>query len=270
MKRALTASVLGILLWAVIKLAPPWAFFAIGAVFVLLAAWECYAMLDALETRPFKLLGLAAVLAVYWSFTRVPPVFSPVVPILGATALATIASMWRRTDPQAMFGASWSTLFPVIFVGLGLAYMAGLRAVPGELGEDLSLLALVCVTFSDTAAYYVGSRLGRHRMAPYLSPRKSWEGALGGMAASVGGALLAHVWFYQRLALPHAVAIGALLGAAGILGDLSESMWKRASGLKDSSRLLPGHGGVLDRVDGLLFAGPVLYYYFGIFLESRP
>jgi len=270
MKRPATAAVLGILLWAVIKLAPPWAFFAIGAVFVLLGAGECYGMLDGLGTRPFKVLGLASVLAVYWTFTGVAPVYSAVIPILGATALATIASMWNRPDPQAMLGASWSTLFPVIFVGLGLAYMAGLRAVPGELGEDLTLLAFVCVTFSDTAAYYVGSRLGRHRMAPNLSPKKSWEGALGGMIASVGGALLAHVWFYQRLAPFHAVAIGALLGAAGILGDLSESMWKRASGVKDSSRLLPGHGGVLDRVDGLLFAGPVLYYYYRIFLESRP
>jgi phosphatidate cytidylyltransferase len=100
-----------------------------------------------------------------------------------------------------------------------------------------------------------------------LSPKKTWEGALGGVAASVGGALLAHVWFYQRLPIPHAIVLGILLGVAGILGDLAESMVKRAAGVKDSARTLPGHGGFLDRTDSLLFSAPVLYYYSMRFLD---
>ena len=105
-------------------------------------------------------------------------------------------------------------------------------------------------------------------MAPRLSPNKSWEGAIGGLAAAIGGGLLAHFWFFQRLPLVHAVVLGLLLGSAGIVGDLVESMIKRAAGAKDSSRLLPGHGGIMDRLDSLMFASPVLYYYYLVVLEG--
>jgi phosphatidate cytidylyltransferase len=105
-------------------------------------------------------------------------------------------------------------------------------------------------------------------MAPVVSPKKTWEGAAGGVLGSVAGALVAHAWFFNRLPVGHAVALGVLLCGAGILGDLAESMLKRAAGVKDSSALLPGHGGVLDRVDSLLVAAPVLYYYWGVFLAG--
>jgi phosphatidate cytidylyltransferase len=130
------------------------------------------------------------------------------------------------------------------------------------------MLLFICVIFGDTTAYYVGTAFGRRRMAPELSPRKSWEGAAGAVVGSTAGALIAHFWFYQKLPLAHALAIGILLGAAGVLGDLAESMIKRACGVKDSSGLLPGHGGVLDRIDGLLFAAPALYLYLNLFLRG--
>jgi phosphatidate cytidylyltransferase len=139
-----------------------------------------------------------------------------------------------------------------------------------ERGRDLLILLLVCTAFADTAAYYFGSAFGRKRLAPAVSPGKSWEGVFGGLAASVFGGLLAHFWFYRGLPIVHAVALGILLGASGILGDLAESMIKRAAGAKDSSGLLPGHGGLLDRADSLLFSGPVLYYYYRVFLEGAP
>jgi phosphatidate cytidylyltransferase len=149
-----------------------------------------------------------------------------------------------------------------------LGYLPRMRAIPGEDGADLLLLVLVCVICTDVAAYYVGSNFGKHRMAPRLSPKKSWEGAAGGLLASVGVAVLANFWFFQRLPLGHAIAIGLILGVVAILGDLSESLVKRAAGVKDSSSLIPGHGGLLDRVDSLLFAGPVLYYYYMAFLQG--
>ena len=99
-------------------------------------------------------------------------------------------------------------------------------------------------------------------MAPRLSPKKSWEGALGGILASVGGAAAAQYWFHPALPLGHALALGVVLGLAAIFGDLS----KRAVGVKDSSSLVPGHGGILDRTDSLLFAGPILYYHHTFFL----
>jgi phosphatidate cytidylyltransferase len=127
---------------------------------------------------------------------------------------------------------------------------------------------MLCVTLSDTGAYYAGSAFGSHRMAPVISPKKSWEGVAGGVIGSLIGALLGHFWFFQRLPLAHALALGVVLCAAGILGDLGESMLKRTAGVKDSSALLPGHGGVLDRVDSLLVAAPVLYYYWMVFLAG--
>jgi phosphatidate cytidylyltransferase len=167
-----------------------------------------------------------------------------------------------------MLDAVWTTLVPIVFVGLTLAHAIALRAVGGELGSDLLVLLLVCVTFSDTAAYYVGSAFGRRRLAPTISPKKSWEGVVGGILGSVLGAFLGDVWFFQALTPWHAMAVGVVVSLAGVVGDLAESMVKRAAGRKDSSALLPGHGGLLDRLDGLLVAAPVLYYYWRVFLSG--
>jgi phosphatidate cytidylyltransferase len=269
MRRILTAAILVPVLWCVIKLAPPWAFFLLVAVSTALCAWECYALLERRGARPFRALGTAACIAVTWSFFGAWRSFDGSVPIVGVTILATVAAMALRDEVTEMLDASWSTVFPVVFVGLTLAFPMKLRMLPEEeRGRDLLILLLVCTAFADTAAYYVGSAWGRRRMAPAVSPKKSWEGAAGGILASLGGGLLAHFWFYRHLPLGHAAILGVLLGASGILGDLAESMVKRAAGAKDSSGLLPGHGGLLDRADSLLFSGPVLYYYYRLFLEG--
>ena len=107
-------------------------------------------------------------------------------------------------------------------------------------------------------------------MAPVISPKKSWEGVAGGVAwPAWSGRLVAHFWFFQRLPLAHAVALGVIAVRRGHRSAISaESMLKRAAGVKDSSALLPGHGGVLDRVDSLLVAAPVLYYYWSVFLSG--
>ena len=145
-----------------------------------------------------------------------------------------------------------------------------MRFIPGEDGEDLLMLLFVCVVLADIAAYYVGRAVGRRRLAPVLSPKKTWAGAVAGVAASMAGALVAQAWFYQRLAPGHALVLGFALGLAAIVGDLAESMVKRSANVKDSSRLLPGHGGLLDRTDSLLFAGPLLFYYYRWFLGGSP
>jgi phosphatidate cytidylyltransferase len=266
MLRLATAAVLAPLLWFLIREAPPRGFYAFAFPILGLALWECFGMLEAKGQRPFKWLGIVSGLAIGWSFTGFVPRFDPLLPLVLLCILAMVLAMWRRPDPGTMLSAGVSTVFPVVFVGLALSYIVGLRRMPGEDGQDLLLLLFFSVMMADTVAYYVGSTLGRHRMAPNLSPKKSWEGAIGGLAGSVGAAVLAHLWFYQRLPLGHAVVLGLILGAAGILGDLAESVLKRATGVKDSSKLLPGHGGFLDRTDSLLFAAPILYYYYRYFL----
>lgn len=264
MRRILTAAILVPVLWCVIKLTPPWGFFLLVAAATGLASWELYGLLEA-RFRPFKVLGILACLALPWSFFRGTDAGAVLVAI---TIVVTVAAMWARTEPSSMLDTSLGTIFPVLLVGLTLAFPVRLRMLPEERGRDLLLLLLVCTAFADTAAYYVGSAWGKHRVAPGVSPKKSWEGVAGGLFASMGGGVLAHLWFYQHLPLLHALALGILLGTAGILGDLVESMVKRAAGAKDSSWILPGHGGLLDRADSLLFSGPVLYYYYRVFLEG--
>jgi len=270
MTRILTAAVLLPLLWLSLKRAPPLVFQSIVLLVMTLAAWECYALLAARGARPMRAVGLAACFGVALSYVPNAAQFGPGLALSLGTIAAIVVAMRRFDEPAAMLDSTLATLFPVLLVAIPFGCTIGLRAIPGEDATDLILLLLLCVMLADTAAYYVGSWIGRHRMAPVLSPKKSWEGAAAGLLAGVGGGLLAHVWFYQRLPLVHAVVLGFLLALAGIFGDLAESMVKRAAGAKDSARILPGHGGFFDRTDSLLFASPLLYYYFVSFLESRP
>lgn len=270
MRRILTAAVLVPVLLAVVKLAPPWVFTTVFAVGIALGAYETYRMLQHDGRSPFVALGVVATFAIAWSFGGLAPHVPARFPLVGLVGLTWLAALALRPDPRAMYQAVSDTLVPVIAVGLPLSFLVALRAVADPVGEDLLLLLIVTVAFGDTAAYYVGSRFGRRRMAPSVSPKKSWEGAVGGLLGALGGALLASIWFYQRLPVGHAVVLGLLLGALGILGDLSESMLKRAVGAKDASRLLPGHGGLLDRMDSLLLSAPALYGYWYAFLRVEP
>ncbi|MDP9313180.1 MAG: phosphatidate cytidylyltransferase [Chloroflexota bacterium] len=177
----------------------------------------------------------------------------------------------------------WSlTLSGAAYIGWTLAHFVLLRDIRHPLlpGSPLRLLRLdsgaawivfvLAVTFlSDTGAYFTGRAFGRHRMAPYISPKKSWEGAAGGVVL----ATLAGVGFTPLLGLPIDPWVGGLLGAigsvAGQAGDLAESLIKRQVDIKDSGKIIPGHGGLLDRVDSLLFTAPVLYYMITIALLTR-
>ncbi|HZI92935.1 MAG TPA: phosphatidate cytidylyltransferase, partial [Patescibacteria group bacterium] len=124
------------------------------------------------------------------------------------------------------------------------------------------------VWLSDAAAYVFGSLLGRHKLAPMLSPGKTVEGAIGALMVAVGATLVAKVWFFRKLGFTDALCLGLLMGGAGMIGDLAESLLKRSAGVKDSGWLFPGHGGMLDRADSLLFAAPVLFYYHKYFMQG--
>jgi len=268
MKRILTGLTLGAVVWTLIKIVPAWAFFVLAGVVLMVSAWECFRLGDLQGARPIKAIGMAACLGIIVSFTRDEPWLGVVITVSAVVMTSVVASIVMRDEPVAMMRSAVSTVFPVVFVGLGLGFALGLRAFPEEDGKDLLMMLVVCLTALDTAAFYTGKRFGRHRMAPAISPKKTWEGAAGGVVACVGAALLAHVWFYQRLPLHHALALGAIIAVSGIVGDLAESMVKRAAGAKDSSALLPGHGGMLDRIDSMLFTGPLLYFYYLVFLKG--
>lgn len=268
MLRVLTAVVLFFAVWAMLKLTPLAVFLALVGLAVAAACWECYGLIEAFGHRPLAILGTFASIcfATPWMQPGGSP--GPALPLSVAMMFASSMLMWRRRDVREMFSDAGATMTPMVFVGLPLSFFGALRMIPGEDGLDLPLLLLLCVSASDIAALYGGTLLGRHRLAPAISPKKTWEGAVAGAAASVLAALLFRPIIMQRLPVGHAAAIGLLLGIVGILGDLTESVFKRAAGAKDSSRLLPGHGGVLDRVDSLSFAAPTLYYYYQCFLRG--
>lgn len=152
------------------------------------------------------------------------------------------------------------SLFGALFVGWTLAHLALLRDLRPD-GERWTYLLFLLIWITDTAAYAAGTALGSRRLAPAISPGKTWEGAAAGLAAALAAApLLGKALLPSPLAWNVALALGLLIGVMGQLSDLAESVIKRAAGVKDSSALLPGHGGVLDRFDSFLLTTPVLYY----------
>ncbi len=126
---------------------------------------------------------------------------------------------------------------------------------------------MLIVMTNDSAAYYTGSAFGKHRLYPLVSPKKSVEGAIGGLIGSLGGTLLAKFTFFPQLTFSDAVVTALVIGMVGQAGDLFESLLKRSFGVKDSGTIIPGHGGVLDRLDSILFAAPITYYYVILFFQ---
>ncbi|MFN0062188.1 MAG: phosphatidate cytidylyltransferase [Myxococcaceae bacterium] len=147
----------------------------------------------------------------------------------------------------------------VLYGGLGLFALVAVRM--GENGLGWLIAALVVTWANDTLAYFAGRIFGRHKLYPEVSPNKTWEGFVGGMLGSVGGLFALRAVYFPVLTPQDCVAFGVLAGVMGPLGDFSESMLKRSYGVKDSSQLIPGHGGLLDRIDALLFNGLAVYAY---------
>jgi phosphatidate cytidylyltransferase len=171
---------------------------------------------------------------------------------LGALTVA----LWHDTGGANALGLAAASLFPSLYLGLPVGAMIAIRETHGR--EALFLLMLTVVV-SDTAQYYTGRALGRRPLAPAISPKKTVEGAVGGFVC--GALVLAALgeWWLPVVPIALRAVLGATVVALGIVGDLFESMLKRSAGVKDSSTLIPGHGGVLDRIDALLFAAPVYY-----------
>jgi phosphatidate cytidylyltransferase len=150
------------------------------------------------------------------------------------------------------------SIFGVLFIGWNLSHLILLRLLPA--GQWYILFLCVVVWVGDSVAMYVGKSLGRYKMAPTISPGKTWEGAVGGAVGCVLTAVLSAGFWLPHLVLWQCVILGLCISGAAQISDLGESMLKRYAGVKDSSRLIPGHGGILDRIDSMLFAAPTLVY----------
>lgn len=157
-------------------------------------------------------------------------------------------------------------LFGIVYIPYLLGYLVLLRNHP--FGWQWIMVLLFIVMSGDSAAYFIGSRFGKRKLYPSVSPNKSVEGAIGGIGGSIVGVLIAKFLFFAELGLVDALLAATLVGTISQLGDLFESLLKRSCGVKDSGVIFPGHGGILDRLDSILFAAPVAYYY-AIFVAGK-
>lgn len=167
--------------------------------------------------------------------------------------------LFRFQDIQTVSRDLAVSLLGLLYIPLLLSHAVLLRALPA--GRDWIFLVLFVVMASDSLAYFVGRKWGKHRLYEAVSPKKSIEGSFGGLLGGVLGALLCKLWFFTELSTVDVLLLGLVVGVFSQLGDLVESLLKRSFGVKDSGSLIPGHGGLLDRLDSLLFAFPVTYYY---------
>ena len=189
------------------------------------------------------------------AFTRGVPVPIDVVLMSALVALGALTLTAWNGGRDAL-GLASASLFPSLYLGLPLGAMVAIRETRGR---DALFLLMLTVIVSDTAQYYSGRAFGRRPLAPAISPKKTVEGAVGGFVfGALVCAVIGTLWL-PVVPLALRAAIGVMIVALGIAGDLFESMLKRSAGVKDSSSLIPGHGGILDRIDALLFAAPVYY-----------
>jgi len=261
-RRVITALVVLPVVLAGLLLGPPLLGAAVVLVALLVGVWEFFGLIQARGLVPFRVTGVVLLLAVFVEVvTRLDWVGPPLWPMVALVSLTAL--LLRVGDFAATVPAAALTLLGATYLGALGGTMAGLRTLePQVLAPWRLVLLLAIIMVSDTAAFFVGSALGRRPLAPAISPGKTIEGAAGGLAGGVVGALA--VWAAGLPGVPawHAGLLGFVVAILGMLGDLLESLLKRWAGVKDSGRLFPGHGGMLDRLDSLLFGAPILYYYF--------
>ena len=271
MTRVLSGAVLVAIAVAVVWLAHPFIFLAVAGILLVLAFIE-YSRLAAACGLPIPAgpAGVATVLAsigMIWDAMPTDVILEiegravgsgshvDVLLLAAFVSLGTLTLTTWRGDRDAL-GRAAAAVFPMLYLGFPIGALVVIRQLHGR--EALFLLMLT-VMVSDTAQYYSGHAFGKRLLAPAISPKKTVEGAAGGFVCGALIMMIAGAWWLPNLAIAFRALLGVALVALGIAGDLFESMLKRSAGVKDSSALIPGHGGVLDRIDALLFAAPVYY-----------
>jgi len=266
MKRILTAAVLIPLVLVLVFLGPKWLISLAVAAIAALAAWEYLGMAEQGGAKPPRIAVLAALALLFAGNFQYP---DQTAVIFGIMCLALLVYCTFASPVDQVMPSTAVSIFCLLYVGFTLIAVVSLH----EEANGPSLVAfLLCVVWAgDSVALYVGRAWGRHKLAPTLSPKKTWEGSIGSLAGSLlmAGALLGLAelltqWDSAVLSYPGDVwywlGLAVVVNVAAQVGDLAESALKRSSGVKDSGSLIPGHGGVLDRIDALLLAAPVLWY----------
>ena len=245
-----------------------WLFVALAAFALVAGLFEFYSLTKKLELKADAGIGYLGAAALFVGFIFDAPTRAPEL-ILATLAMFAILVLITQTfrfqkDFSKMLTGIGVTLLGVIYVAFLGGFLVATR-VGFETGTNLSthLLAyfFLVIFGSDAGAYFAGRALGNHKLAPGISPGKTVEGLIGGLVSAAGFAALATFWFFRELPYQWSIPLAIVLAAVGVLGDLAESAMKRGSKTKDAASILPGHGGLLDRLDSLLFGAPILYYF---------
>ena len=262
MARVLSALVLLPLVIGAVWFLPPVATLAIATLAAVLAFGEYAGIAAALDAPVPRAVTGAAVAAACVSLGG--GLVSADVIVMSALIVVGALAVASGPPTAAVFRSAAAAIFPIAYIGLPLGAIAAVRAVAGR---EALLLLMITIIVSDSAQYYTGRAFGRRPLAPAISPKKTREGAIGGLLFGAATLFVGGRWIFPDAPLLLLALVSAAVTALGIVGDLFESMLKRSAGVKDSSQLIPGHGGVLDRIDSWLFAGP-LYYVFVRYLYA--
>jgi len=268
LRRILSALVLVPAALAVVIFSPPLVFLAALGIAGSLCLFEYFRLMEKMGARGQPWLGHAA----FWILLAGAGLTEAYAVPLGAALLvgAFLAAIWRPASMKDRVLGMMSNLLGVLYMGVCLYAAYEIRYRFGSrLGLEWMMMLLAVTWAGDTAALFAGRTFGRTPFTPMFSPRKTWEGAAGGLLAGLVVALLLGHFLFSDLPLWHVAAASLLIGIFGQLGDLAESMIKRAAEVKESSNLIPGHGGILDRIDSLLFAFPILYIYLELLYPAQ-
>lgn len=238
-----------------------------GTIFALLIAavsvvtlWEYYRAVFKPDSdgpvRLMPLLGLCLSPVIVWTVYRGGMGYTPLIIAVDLILVAGLTLPVFKTDPQAPHLVAKQVL-GLVYISLFLSFLILIRSAENGAGWIFWLLCIVAA--GDTGAFYSGTYLGRHKLCPWVSPKKTIEGSIGGLIANIIVALVFKMILLPSLAVLPCIAFALVVGIAGQVGDLFASEFKRSAGIKDSGTLLPGHGGFLDRLDALLFASPLAY-----------
>jgi phosphatidate cytidylyltransferase len=269
MARVLSAIIFLPILFAALWLGGPIWFSAIAAAGVLIGLYEYYR----LASHGGEVQGLAAAAAALTAFyfERHELIVAIIAALVIVEMLAQLFTRAKDEDFSEMLPAAAMRVFGVLYIAVLGGYIIAIRVIEKpdipQLAPKLLTLFFIVIFAGDTGAYYTGRAMGRRRLAPRVSPGKTVEGAVGGLVGNVIAALIAHLTFFPELKIVHAVPLALVMGLLGITGDLCESMLKRGARAKDAGNLIPGHGGLLDRLDSMLFNAPLLYYFYWVFLK---
>lgn len=245
-----------------------WIFVAIAGLALAAGLFEFYSLTKKLELKADAAVGYLGASALFIAFIFDAPAKAPDL-LLATIALFIIAVLVSQTfrfqvDFTKMLTGIGVTILGVLYVaflgGFLVATRVGFENVPG-LSTDLLLYFFIVMFGSDSGAYFAGRAFGKHKLAPKISPGKTVEGLIGGILAAAGFAALCTLVFFQELPYQFSIPLAVVMAVVGVLGDLAESAMKRGSKAKDAATTLPGHGGLLDRLDSLLFNAPILYYF---------